>query len=71
MKVEIVRQFVDKHTGVLYKPGMLIDFSENRIIEIQGKNAGLIKVIEEEAELTEEKEAELTEETDPELTEER
>ncbi|MBR6231188.1 MAG: hypothetical protein IKR00_04540 [Lachnospiraceae bacterium] len=71
MKVEIVRQFVDKHTGALYKPGMLIDFSENRIIEIQGKNAGLIKVIEEEAELTEEKEAELAEEKVADATEKK
>ncbi len=44
MKAEIISQFVDKHTGVLYKPGMLIDFSEARIEEIQAKDPGLIKV---------------------------
>jgi len=44
MKVEIIRQFVDKHTGTLYKPGMLVDFTDARIEEIQAKDPGLIKV---------------------------
>ncbi len=71
MKVEIIRQFVDKHTGTLYKPGMLIDFTDKRIIEIQGKDAGLIKVTEEKPAPTEETEPELAEEKVADATEKK
>lgn len=47
MKVKVINEFVDKHTGVLHKYGSTFECAESRLVEIKQAGLYVVPVIEE------------------------
>lgn len=50
MKVKVTRKFIDKHTGVLYHRGDVIDITEERYAEIIGVGNFVFRIAQNDAE---------------------
>ena len=47
MKVEVKREFIDKHTGKLHRVGDVFECNEDRLQEIQSVSLAFVSVVEE------------------------
>jgi len=48
MKVTVLKEFRDKHTRVVYRPGMELEFSNERVKEVTKNLPGFITAIRDE-----------------------
>jgi hypothetical protein len=58
MKAKVLKKFKDKYSGKIYKPGTVIEVTEERFEEIRNADKSLIEAVEEKAEEAAEEKAE-------------
>lgn len=54
IKVKVVKEFLDKYTGLMMKPGKIVEVTEARYYEIK-RSGALIEVVKEDAAKAKEK----------------
>lgn len=47
MKLNVLKEFRDKHNGKRYKPGATLDVTKERYEEIRNKDNTLVEIVEE------------------------
>lgn len=50
MKAKVLKKFKDKYSGKIYKPGTVIEVTEERFEEIRNTDESFVEAVEEKAE---------------------
>ena len=58
MKAKVMKKFKDKYSGKIYKPGTVIEVTEERFEEIRNTDESFVEAVEEKAEESAEEAAE-------------